>query len=434
MKTTADEDSDGDRKPRAISKKKEKNTKIKKTGISKNERIKQMQLQLAALLKTKDDSSDDDDDDDDDDDREEDGDQGSVEKGDDIVGDIKNTINNDSDVIKVPDDENGDDKDDEEDDSQKTDDTDNNDNDDNENTIENNTATFDVVTTTTCNTNNNTAVTINKCGNYEYHTIQHDDRIEVKLPWLESGYAWTELDPNYYVAKKKKKKMELKTIPYDMFPEDGSITREYGIRYYKHLHNNVIPDEAQIINTIQSIASIREIYKTYIMEIIYKFWFDISSKLGLSSPTGLKIRDNKSLVKAFCLIDNEYDLLKIVVVLHIIFDWFKGSEHKNIMDLLEVKFPIKILNVPKITNKRSVYHCIHLLITKVLTNERKNINNNLLSAIKIRVYVTREKEKSKVDENGKKILIVHPVRQHFCVYPWMIRGNFVSNNRHSYLT
>ena len=45
-----------------------------------------------------------------------------------------------------------------------------------------------------------------KYDNYDYKLIHHDDeRLEVILPWLESGYAWTTLAPEYYDKSKKKR-------------------------------------------------------------------------------------------------------------------------------------------------------------------------------------------------------------------------------------
>ena len=276
----------------------------------------------------------------------------------------------------------------------------------------------DIITSIPINRNINSNITTTTFGMYEYTTIQHDDRLEVKLPWLEAGYAWTSLAPEYYDMSKKKK-TALKTIPYDMFPEDKTITKEHAINYFKHVNDLVEPNETDINNTIEKITSLRELYKTYITEIIYKFWFDIATKIGITSITGQQIRDNKSLVKAFQLIDNKYDLHKIVLLLHIIFDWLVDYQ-QCIMELMEIKFPIKLLKVPKITNKRSRKHCMHLLITKVITLERKIINTNLSNTIGIKVYITREHQK----EN--EIIVKNETRTRYCIYDWMIRGAFVS--------
>lgn len=77
-----------------------------------------------------------------------------------------------------------------------------------------------------------------------------------------------------------------------------------------------------------------------------------------------------------------------------------------------------ILKVPKINNQRSRYHCMHLLITKVIAQARKTINRYLLNAIGIEVYIIRKKD----------YCYKHPPRKHYCVNLWMIRGTFVSKN------
>ena len=54
------------------------------------------------------------------------------------------------------------------------------------------------------NNNYNNTITSSKFGLYQYKTIQHEDLLEVKLPWMETGYAWTSLAPEYYDMLKKK--------------------------------------------------------------------------------------------------------------------------------------------------------------------------------------------------------------------------------------
>lgn len=55
-------------------------------------------------------------------------------------------------------------------------------------------------------------ITLTKYGLNNYKIIQHDDSLEIQLPWIETGYAWTTLAPDYYDISKKKKKNGLKTI------------------------------------------------------------------------------------------------------------------------------------------------------------------------------------------------------------------------------
>ena len=216
-----------------------------------------------------------------------------------------------------------------------------------------------------------------------------------------------------------------------MFPDDLTITKDYGVRYFHHMYGKEkIPTETDITETVELISTLRKQFKNYIELIIYKFWFDIASKLGLSSQ---RIMNNKSLVKSFQLITDASDLYKIVYVLFLVFDYFPNL-HISIMELMEVKFQIILLKVPKITKQHSTYHCIQKLITKVITKERKSINKNLDLAIGIMVYNTREKLASEVDENKNKKKVVHPRWKHFCIYPYMIRGTFVSNYQTEFLT
>ena len=324
-------------------------------------------------------------------------------------------------LLQQKDNDSDDDKDEDEDDDDDDDDVDDDDDDDDDDDNRVVTATNNV-TIPSIIRNNNISTEVN--GNNEIIMKKHVDRLEVILPWLQSGYVWSALDPEYLDLSKKRKKSQCKTIPHDMFPDDLTITKDYGVRQFQHMHGkDKTPTETDIAETMEFISMLREQYKNYIELIIYKFWFDIASKLGLSNQ---RIKDNKSLVKSFQLITDQSDLYKIVYVLFLAFDYFPNYQ-TSIMELMEVKFQITIMKVPKLTNKRSTYHCIQKLITKVITKERKSINKNLDLAIGIQVYNTREKMASEVDENNKKKKVVHEPRQHFCIYPYMIRGTFVSN-------
>ena len=115
--------------------------------------------------------------------------------------------------------------------------------------------------------NNSTVIpeTHRKYGNYEYILIHHYDCLEIKLPWLESGYDFKQLDPQQHDISKKKKKFKLKTIPYDMFPEDNAITNVYGYNYFKHKnkHENkdLEPTKTKISNTLELLCTFRDKYK-----------------------------------------------------------------------------------------------------------------------------------------------------------------------------
>jgi hypothetical protein len=128
-------------------------------------------------------------------------------------------------------------------------------------------------------------------------------------------------------------------------------------------------------------------------------------------------------------IDNRFDCQKIPLLFYVIFDWLKGHQ-ANIVQLIEAKFDLKVLKPPIIENKRKIKDCFHLLVTQQLNNTRKNINEALNKNIKIKCYLKRDIKQERLDNPGKTIK--YTLRNMFCLYPWMIRGDFVSKNIYVY--
>ena len=221
------------------------------------------------------------------------------------------------------------------------------------------------------------------------------------------------------VIRKKKKKL----IPHDLFPIDNKISKNYGISYYKHLYPDKDYTDDDIDNCVEEIDTLREHFKATIIEILYKFWFDIAFKLGIYQDGNI-IRDNKSLLKAFFEMDNRFDLNKMYVLLYLVFDWLKKFQN-DILLIIQRKHNIEVMETPKIANVRTGKNCIHLLITRQITNERQTINERLKAAINIQCFISRDLKQERKNNPGKEIK--SEKRDIKCIHPYMIRGDFVSN-------
>lgn len=262
--------------------------------------------------------------------------------------------------------------------------------------------------------NNSNGFSIIKYDEFHYLYKEHEDRLEIRLPWLETGYDWTALVPDIFIQDKKK--IKVKTIPFDLFPVDQMITEEHGKNYHKHLYNDNTINEEGIIDCMEQICTFRDQYKVFIVEILYKFWFDVATKIGIYN-NGIEIKNNKSFMKALLLIEEEFELKKIPLLLHVIFD-FVPNFQSSIVHLVETKFNIKIIQPVKKENQRIHKDCMHLLVTKMLANERKNINTNLHKMLGIKTGISRNK--NDIDEKQSV------TRKKKCIYDWMIVGEFVS--------
>lgn len=253
-----------------------------------------------------------------------------------------------------------------------------------------------------------------KYGTNIYIEMFHHNRLEIKLPWLEHGYDW-----NAHVQSNRSdvKKKHIKKIPHDLFHHTNAITKENGTKYCEFL--NLELTDTNIRNCIEEINTFRDKYKRFIVEILYKFWFDIANKIGIADEDDY-IFDSNGLIHSICSIQSEHDCSKLVLLLYIIFDWL-GVYQLSIISLLEERFSIQLINPPIIPGKRRTLHCIHLLVTQMVTNERRILNDSINKTFGIRILLTKsdKKEKKMVTEDASN-------RLKKCVYPWMIRGNFVS--------
>jgi hypothetical protein len=258
-------------------------------------------------------------------------------------------------------------------------------------------------------------------NDYEYMTRERDDFIEVKLPWLECSYDWKALIPDHQDGNNKKKKKK-KLIPHDMFPIDNKISDDYGKSYFNHLYPNKDYTDDDISNCVEEIETLREHFKATIIEVLYKFWFDIAFKLGIYYDGNI-IRDNKSLLKAFFEMDNRFDLNKMFVLLYLVFDWLNNYQN-DIVLIIQRKHMVEVMEPPKMAHTRTGKNCVHLLITRMITNERQTINERIKAALNIQCFISRDLKQERKDNPGKEIKSV--TRKIKTIHPYMIRGDFVS--------
>jgi hypothetical protein len=137
-------------------------------------------------------------------------------------------------------------------------------------------------------------------NDYEFLWREKSGYIELKLPWLETGYDWTLLVPENILKVKKNKKLIDRA--YNMFPIETSVVPEYGRRFFKMYNKDAEMTETDVENCMDEIDRERDKYKDYIVEIYYKFWFDICNKIGLND-NGQEIRDNRSMADEYIILN-----------------------------------------------------------------------------------------------------------------------------------
>lgn len=248
----------------------------------------------------------------------------------------------------------------------------------------------------------------------DYIEIQHADRIEVRLPWLDHGYDWR---PHVSDEFDQKKKRNIKKIPHDMFHHANAITLNDGKKYCKFLE--IEENETNLKNCVEEITMLRDKYRKFIVDLIYKFWFDIANKIGIAKEQSY-IFDSKMLMHSICSISTLKDCNKLVLLLYIVFDWM-GNYQIQIIDLMEQKYSIELMKPPTVMGKRRILHCVHLLVTQMVNNERKVLNDAIRKTFGIHILLTKFEKKEKKEGTVNKAF-----RLKKCIYPWMIRGEFVS--------
>ena len=104
---------------------------------------------------------------------------------------------------------------------------------------------------------------------------------------------------------------------------------------------------------------------------------------------------------------------------------FLKNYQNDIVNLIQNKHNIEVMRPPKLAHIRTGKNCIHLLITRQITNERQTINERIKAAIHIKCYVSRDLTQER--QNNPGIEIQSEKRTKKIIYPYMIRGDFVSN-------
>jgi hypothetical protein len=244
-----------------------------------------------------------------------------------------------------------------------------------------------------------------------------EDGESVVIPFLSNGYDWkrfvtTTSEPNMYVTP-------------DYIPEVGPITEEYVVARCTYLKMELTADNKEQIKDIME-AHQHQIKRT-LKQWLQLYWVEVSQHCGIKFGQGNDVTTFAELQSAVRQCRNVDNAKQIVTCLYLSFD-FCGNYRKKIAKCLMQQFGL-ILDEGKRCapekkscgkrKPRKKRNCFEKLVTQIITEQRKNINN--LAVKTCGIQFTYQRTGSLISEKNE-----FDFRKKRRFYTWMLLGEFVS--------
>lgn len=263
--------------------------------------------------------------------------------------------------------------------------------------------------------NDDCTVILNEDEDYE------DEGEFVEMDILENGYDWsglvtttTELDIKH-----------MTNVASDYIPSTGDIKENHVVSRCKYLEMELTKENKDYIKGILE-AHQKELKNT-LKEWLQAFWIDISKSLGITFNDGCNVTNFDELQTAIRQLTNREEARKVAICLYVSFDFcdnFRKKIAKCLMRQHGFRIEDKKQSIVKTAfcTKRATRKkkdCFEKLVSQILTDQRKNINNMSIATcgytftnVRIGILIN--------DNNESK----HRKRKKF--YHWMVLGERVS--------
>ena len=240
----------------------------------------------------------------------------------------------------------------------------------------------------------------------------------IHIDILKNGFNWCKYCTTVDVVEER-----LITVSKDYIPVSGGITEKYIVNRCNFLKLELTIENKEKIKDI--LESHQRVLRNTVKQWIQWFWIE------MCIPLGIHYNNGRNMVSTFAefqtairQLKTREDAKKIAICLYVCFD-FCNSFRKKISRNLMKQHGFKLDNrkVETMTNSnnkklRKRKDCFEKLVSQILTDQRKNLNN--MSIITCGYTFTNQRTNLNEYNEAK-----FRTRKKF--YDWMILGENVSN-------
>lgn len=248
---------------------------------------------------------------------------------------------------------------------------------------------------------------------------REEDRGEtITIPFLSKGFDWSKFvtttsDPYIHVS------------PY-YIPEVGNIEEKYVVARCKYLNTDLTNENKQQVKDI--LETHQHDMKKSLKSWIQQYWVELCKHLGIKFGDGFDVTTYQELQAAVRQCKSLGVAKKIVTCLYLSFD-FCGNYRKKIGRCLLQQYSLILdercntdtkVSICDVRKSRKKKNCFEKLVTQILTEQRKNINNLAFKTCGVTFTYQRAGEEITAANERR-------FRKKRRYYRWMVMGKFVSN-------
>lgn len=212
-------------------------------------------------------------------------------------------------------------------------------------------------------------------------TINDDDDVEdegelITVDCLLNGYDWSAL-----VTTTKSDVQQMMNVGPDYIPSSGDIKENHIVNRCKYLDLDLSKINKESIKGV--LESHQKALRNTIKEWIQRFWVDMCNGLSITFNDGCNVTNFEEFQTAVRQIKNREEARKIAICLYVSFD-FCDNFRKKISKCLMKQHGFRLEDRKQTTLKTTVCtkrtprkkkDCFEKLVSQILTDQRKNINN-----------------------------------------------------------
>lgn len=272
---------------------------------------------------------------------------------------------------------------------------------------------------------------VESCGSESSHDISHHVTAPgnegsneghgefIAVPFLANGYDWRSLVTTTDEATV--------SVAPDHLPEVGLIEETFVVNRCIFLNLELTNENKQKVKDLLE-AHLHSIKRT-LKKWVQHYWVEVANSLDIKFGTNFDVTNFSELQAAVRQCKTWDVAKKIVICLYLSFD-FCGNYRKKVAKCLLLQFGLKLderkylLTEAKecgTRKSRKKRNCFEKLVTQIITEQRKNVNN--LAIKTCGVTFTNQRPGDIITVNTE---LDYRKKRRF--YDWMILGQFVSTS------
>lgn len=258
----------------------------------------------------------------------------------------------------------------------------------------------------------------------ELSYTSNDEGETILIDYLKNGFDWGK-----YVTTVIDEEKDPIIVTEDYIPSSGGIKEKYVVSRCKYLELELSKENKEMTHNI--LESHQRALRSTLKGWIQQFWVEMCPYLNITCNDGCTVENFNDFQTAVRQIKSRDEAKKFSICLYVCFDFCRNFRKKIARCLIkQYGFKVDKKKIVKHSDskscstkrkKRKLKDCFEKLVSQILTDQRKNVNN--MSIITCGFSFTSQRSFLDLDETNET-----KFRKKKKFYDWMVLGDLVSMN------